>query len=61
MVRVLFIEKEPDNPAKFRFSLNGQNILDWFRQKYQEVKQIIKPPIKPPVKPEMGKNKVFKR
>jgi hypothetical protein len=37
----LKIEKEPDNPTKFRLSLNGQNILDWFRQKYQELQVAI--------------------
>ncbi|GHU54681.1 mobilization protein BmpH [Bacteroidia bacterium] len=35
----LKIEKEQDNPNKLRLSLNGMNILDWFRQKYQEVQQ----------------------
>lgn len=53
--------KEQDNPNKFRLSLNGQNILDWFRQKYQEVKQAIRPHIKPPAKLEVVKNKSFKR
>ena len=40
---------------------NGQNILDWFKQKYQEVKQVIRPHIKPTAKPEGGKNRSFKR
>lgn len=53
--------KEQDNPNKFRLSLNGQNILDWFKQKYQELKQTIRPHIKPPTKPEIGENKGFKR
>jgi hypothetical protein len=35
----LKIEKEVDNPNKLRLSLNGMNILDWFKQKYQEVQQ----------------------
>lgn len=43
----LKIEKDPDNSDKLRLSLNGQNILDWFKQKYQEVKQTIRPHIKP--------------
>lgn len=51
--------KERDNPNKFRLSLNGQNILDWFRQKYQELKQVIRPHIKPPTKPEVGKKQRF--
>ncbi|MDR0681909.1 MAG: plasmid recombination protein, partial [Dysgonamonadaceae bacterium] len=28
----LKIEKEPDTPGKLRLSLNGQNILEWFKQ-----------------------------
>ncbi len=39
----LKIDKEPDNPDKLRLSLNGMNILDWFRQKYQEFKSTIRP------------------
>lgn len=57
----LQIFKEQGSPDKFRLSLNGQNILDWFKQKYQEIKQTIRPHIKPPAKPEVGKNKGFKR
>jgi hypothetical protein len=53
--------REQDNPDKFRLSFNGQNILDWFKQKRQEIKQVIRPHIKPPAKPEIGKNKGFKR
>ena len=53
--------KEQGNPDKFRLSLNGQNIFGWFKQKYQELKQVVRPHIKPPVKPEVGKNKGFKR
>ncbi|MDH6309011.1 hypothetical protein M2451_001531 [Dysgonomonas sp. PFB1-18] len=41
----LKVEKEPDNPDKLRLNLNEQNILDWFKQKYQETKQIIRPNI----------------
>lgn len=52
--------KEQDNPNRFRLSLNGQNILDWFKQKYQELKQVIRPHIKPPEKSEVVKNKGFK-
>ena len=43
----LKIEKEPDNPGKLRLSLNGQNIMDWFKQKYQELRQAVRPHIKP--------------
>ena len=57
----LQLYKEHDNPNKLHLSLNGQNILDWFRQKYQELKRTMKPHIKPPVKPEVEKSKGFKR
>ncbi|SHE82474.1 MobV family relaxase [Dysgonomonas macrotermitis] len=35
------------NTAKLKLSLNGQNIIDWFKQKYQELKQVVRPHIKP--------------
>lgn len=57
----LEIVKEQNTPNKFFLYLNGQNITDWFKQKYQELKQVIRPHIKPPTKPEVGKNKGFKR
>jgi hypothetical protein len=50
--------RERDNPDKFRLSLNGQNIIDWFKRKYQELKQPARPHIKPP---ETGKSKGIKR
>lgn len=50
----LFAER--DNPSKLYLSLNGQNILDWFRQKYQEVKQMVRPHTKPaPPKQKTGR------
>ncbi len=36
--------KESD---KLKLSINGQNIIDWFKQKYQEVRQTVRPHIKP--------------
>jgi hypothetical protein len=39
----LKVEQEPDNPSKLRLVLNGVNILDWFRQKAQEVRQRVRP------------------
>ena len=40
----LKIEKESENPNKYRLNLNGMNILEWFSQKYREVqdKMVIK-------------------
>jgi len=34
--------KDRDNPDKLKLSLNGKNILDWFRQKYQELRQSVR-------------------
>jgi hypothetical protein len=41
----LKIESEPDNPNKLRLNLNGMSILEWFRQRFQEVKFSKKPEI----------------
>ena len=30
----LKIEKEADDAKKLRLTLNGQNIMDWYKQKY---------------------------
>lgn len=47
--------KERDTPKIF-LSVNGKNILDWFKHKYQELKQTIKPHIKPiPPTPKKGR------
>lgn len=35
------VENEPDNPNRRRLTLNGETILDWFKQKYQEVQATI--------------------
>ena len=53
--------KESKDSDRLKLSINGQNIIDWFKEKYQEVKQTIKPYIKPPTKPKVGQNKGFKR
>ena len=57
----LQIFKEKNPPDKYRLSLNGQNILDWFKQKYQEVKQTAGYYRRPSIKPEDGKSKGIKR
>lgn len=38
----------------------GQNIPDWFKRKYQGVRQTLIPHIQSAVKPETDKNKGFK-
>jgi len=44
----LQIFKERDDSDKLLLKLNGQNIIDWFKQKYQEVKLSVRTYIKPP-------------
>lgn len=39
----LKIEKEANNPNKLKLTLNGTNILEWFRIKYKELQESIKP------------------
>lgn len=39
--------KESRDSDRLKLSINGQNIIDWFKQKYQELKQSVKPHIKP--------------
>ena len=43
----LQIFKERDDSDKLLLKLNGQNIIDWFKQKYQEVKQSVRTYVKP--------------
>ena len=38
----LKIEKEPDNPNRLRLNLNGVDILEWFRAKYQGVQNNLR-------------------
>lgn len=57
----LQLVKERDNPDKIMLYINGQNIVGWFRQKYQELKQSARPHIRPPSKPEVIKSKGLKR
>lgn len=35
------------NSDRLKLSINGKNIIDWFKEKYQEMKQIVRPSIKP--------------
>ena len=53
--------KECKDSDRLKLSINGQNILDWFKLKYQELKQAANYYKRPYIKPEEGKNKGFKR
>lgn len=39
--------KEKGETYKLRLNIDGQNIIDWFREQYQRVKQSVRPNIKP--------------
>jgi hypothetical protein len=38
----LKIEKEPDNPTKLRLNINGMDILEWFRQRFEALQKAMK-------------------
>lgn len=52
--------KESKDSDKLKLSINGQNIIDWFKQKYQELKQSTSYYQRPTIKPEEGKGKGVK-
>ena len=43
----LQLYKEKNNPNNLHLSLNGQNILEWFKRKYDDLQRLAKPHIKP--------------
>jgi len=53
--------KESKDSDRLKLTINGKNILDWFKQKYQELRQFARPHIKPPKKDEVNQSKGFKR
>ena len=56
----LKIDKEPNNSGKFRLTLNGQDIQEWFKQQYNAHRHIIRPYSKPEPKPEINNGKGFR-
>jgi hypothetical protein len=56
----LDIFKEQNTPNKYFLYLNGQNIIDWFWQKYQKMKQATSYYQRDSLKPEEGKSKGIK-
>ena len=42
--------KESKESDRLKLSINGTNIIDWFKQKYQEIQQTVRPHIKSPAK-----------
>ncbi len=53
--------KESKDSDRLKLTINGRNIFDWFKQKYQEFKQFARPHIKPPKKDEVNQGKGVKR
>jgi hypothetical protein len=45
----LQIFKESKDSDRLKLTINGQNILDWFKQKYQEVKQTTSHYVRPKI------------
>jgi hypothetical protein len=39
----------PADPHRLRLSLNGQNILDWFRERFEKLQQVARPYISQPI------------
>lgn len=48
--------KESKDSDKLKLSINGQNIIDWFKQQFDKIQHAIKPHIKPiPPTPKKGR------
>ncbi len=48
--------KESKDSDRLKLSINGQNILDWFKQQFDKIQHAIKPHIKPiPPTPKKGR------
>ncbi|MDH6357148.1 hypothetical protein M2135_001015, partial [Parabacteroides sp. PF5-9] len=48
-------DKGTGAPSSFRLLLNGISLAQWFRQKYDEFREMLG--IKPKQKPQIGRNK----
>ena len=55
------IEVESKDSDRLKLSINGQNIFDWFKQKFQELKWATNYYKRPSIKPEEGKSKGIKK
>jgi len=56
----LQLYKEKDKPDKIHLSFNGKNIVDWFQQKYQAMKQTVEQRYRPKRMSNMEKNNGIK-
>lgn len=46
--------KESKDSDRLKLTINGKNILDWFKEKYQELKQVVRSNVKPEIKKSKG-------
>lgn len=53
--------KESKDSDRLKLSINGKNIIGWFKEKFQELKQSARPHIKPHKKPEINQSIGLKR
>ncbi|MDL2244687.1 plasmid recombination protein [Parabacteroides sp. OttesenSCG-928-J18] len=54
------VEKEAENPNKLKLSINGENILDWFKKKFEEVKLAVDNRFQPKYDIERGQSRGVK-
>jgi len=48
----------PGNPYRLHLSLNGQDILDWFREQFEKLRQVTRPYIRQAIiQPQQGKGR----
>ncbi len=53
--------KEGKDSDRLKPSINGQNIIDWFKEQFGKLRLTVRPHIKPPVKMEIGNSKGIKK
>jgi hypothetical protein len=57
-LQILKESGEPNEPNKYRLSLNGQNIIYWFREQFQKLRQVFRPSIRQAIiQPQQGKGR----
>jgi DNA repair exonuclease SbcCD ATPase subunit len=60
-LQILKERGEPNEPNRYRLSLNGKNILDWFREQFNKLKQVVRPYIRQTIIPKNNNSKGYKR
>lgn len=54
------VEKDADSPNKLKLSIHGENILDWFKKKFEAVKLALDSRIQSKNDIERGENRGFR-